>query len=146
MVFTHAVTADQCFGADARRAFAIAREHLNHSARVAAIQRRSGAAQYFDALGGVQVERCRLTLAIRGAGRNAIGNQFDTAYTKRRTRAKASGRNLQVLGIVLTVLHHQPRHSGQDFGRVNAQLAVADLRLVDAVNRVRQIKTRAGAA
>jgi len=146
VILAHAVAADQGFGTDTRWAFAVTGEHLNHPSGVAAVKGCGGAAQHFDTLGSVEVERGRLTLAIRSAGRDAIGDQLDAAYAKGRTGAKASGRNLQVLGVVLAVLHHQPWHAGQYLGRVNAQLAVADLLLADAVDRIRQVKALAGTA
>ena len=82
VVLAQAVAADQGFGADARRAFAITREHLDHPAGVAAIQGGGRPAQHFDAFGGVEVEGRRLALAIRGAGRNAVGQQLDAAYAE----------------------------------------------------------------
>ena len=144
-MLVQAIAADQGFGADTGWAFAVAREHLDHPAGVAAIQGGGRAAQDFDAVGGVEVEGGGLALAIRGAGGDAIGNQLDPAYAKRRTRAKTTGGNLQVLGIVLAVLHHQPRHAGQGFRGIDAQLAVADLLTADAVHRVGQVETAAGA-
>ena len=146
VVLAHAIAAHQRFGADTRRAFAVAGEHLDYAARVAAIQGGGRAAQYFDALGGVEVERGRLALAVRGAGGDAVGNQLDTAYAKGRTGAEATGGNLQVLRIVLAVLHHQAWHAGQRFGGVDAELTIADLFAADAVDRVGQVEGRAGAA
>ena len=115
VVFAHAVAAHQGFGADARRPFAIAGEHLNHPARIAAVQRGRWAAQHFDAFGGVEVKGRGLALTVRCAGRDAVGNQLDAAHAKRRACAKTTGRDLQVLCVVLPVLHHQPRHAGQHF-------------------------------
>ena len=119
---------------------------MNHATGVTAIQGCRRAAQHFNALGGIEVEGCSLALAVGGAGRYAVGNQLDAAHPKRRAGTKATGRYLQVLGIVLTVLHHQPRYTGQHLGCIDAQLAILDLLLIDTVHRVRQVKTRAGAA
>jgi len=115
VVLAHAVAAHQGLGANARRAFAVAGEHLDHAAGIAAVQGGCRAAQHFDTLGGVEVERRRLPLAVRGARRDAIGNQFDATHAKCRAGAKAAGRDLQVLGVVLTVLHHQSGYAGQHF-------------------------------
>ena len=82
VVFVQAVAAHQGFGADTRRAFAVAGEHLDHAAGVAAIQRRRRAAQHFDALGRVEVERRGLALAIRGTGGDAVGDQLDAAHAE----------------------------------------------------------------
>jgi len=90
VVFVQAVAADQGFGADTWRAFAVAGEHLDHAAGVAAVQGGGRSAQHFDAFGGVEVECGRLALAIRGAGGDAVGDQLDAAYAKGRPGAKAA--------------------------------------------------------
>ena len=90
VVFAQAVAAYQGFGANARWAFAVAGEHLDHAAGVAAVQGRCRAAQHFDAFGGVEVERGGLALAVWGAGRDAVGDEFEAAHAERRTGAKAA--------------------------------------------------------
>src|SRR5450830_946922 len=90
VVFVQAVAAHQGFSADAWRAFAVAGKHLDDPAGIAAIQGGCRAAQDFDALGGIEIERGRLALAVRGAGGDAVGNQLDAAYAKRRARAEAA--------------------------------------------------------
>ena len=112
VVFAHAVAADQGFGTNARRAFAITGEHLNNPAGVAAVQGGRRATQHFNALGGIEVEGGGLPLTVGSAGRDTVCNQLDATHAECRARAKATGGNLQVLGVVLTVLHHQPRHPG----------------------------------
>lgn len=52
--------------APTRGAFAIPGKHLDHPAGVTAVLYRRRAAQHFDAVGGIEVEGRRLTLAIRG--------------------------------------------------------------------------------
>ena len=146
VVFAQPVAAHQGFSADAGRAFAIAGKHLDHATGIAAVQRGCRASKDFDALGCVEVKCRGLTLTVRGAGGNTVCNQFDAAHAKCGARTKSAGRNLQVLRIVLPVLHHQPRHAGQHFRGVDAQLAIADLLLVDAIDRIRQVKTRADTA
>ncbi|MCY1408896.1 hypothetical protein D9M71_242280 [compost metagenome] len=145
MVALQLVAAEQAFRADARRALAVAGEHLDHPAGVAAVERRGRTAQHLEALGDVEVEGRRLALAIRRAGRDAIHQQLDAAHAEGRARAEASGGNLQVLGVVLAVLHHQPGHAGQGFRGVDAQLTLGDLPAVDAVHRGRLVEAAAQA-
>ena len=146
VVFAQAVAANEGFGANTRRPFAVSGEHLNDPASIAAVKRGCRAAQDFDALGGVEIKGRGLALAVRCAGGDAVGNQFDAAHAKRGAGTKATGRDLQVLRVVLPVLHHQAWNAGQHFRRVDAQLAITDLLLIDAVYRVGQVKTGAGAA
>ncbi len=90
VVFVQAVAAHQGFSADAWRAFAVAGKHLDDPAGIAAVQGGCRAAQDFDAFGGIEVEGGRLALTVRGAGGDAVSNQLDAAYTKRRAGAEAA--------------------------------------------------------
>lgn len=84
VVAAQAIAADGGFRADPRGALAVAGEHLDHPAGVAAVDRRGRPAQYLDALGDVEVEGRGLALAIRRAGRDAVGEQLQPADTEGR--------------------------------------------------------------
>ncbi len=144
VVAAQAIAADGGFRADPRGALAVAGEHLDHPAGVAAVDRRGRPAQYLDALGDVEVEGRGLALAIRRTGRDAVGEQLQPADTEGRAGAVAARGDLQVLSVVLAVLHHQARYPRQDFGEVDAELAVGDLPTLDAIHRERQVEGVAG--
>ena len=97
--------AESCF--ERRRAFAVAREQLDHAAGVIAVQGGEGPAQHFDALGHVEVEGRGLALAVRHGRRDAVRHQAHAAHAEGRARAEAARRNLQVLRVVLAVVRDQ---------------------------------------
>ncbi|MNZ71102.1 hypothetical protein D3C78_894570 [compost metagenome] len=135
MVPAQVVAAEDSLRPDPWRPFSVAGEHLDHPAAVAAVERCGRPAQYLETLGHVEVEGRRLPLAVRCARRNAIHQQLDATHTECRPRAEAARGNLQVLGVVLAVLHHQAGHPRQRFGGVDAQLPLGDLPAVDAIHR-----------
>src|SRR5471032_1233912 len=133
--FTGAVAAARQIQFDGRRILAILGKQLDHAAGMVAVDSRKRSAQYFDALGGIEVEGGGLALAIGHGGGYAVADQAHAAHAKGGTGAKAARGNLQILRIVLAVLHHQPGHGGQRFRGVDADLTILDTGAVDHVDR-----------
>jgi len=111
---------------------------------ITAINGGRRAAQHFDAVSHVEVQRGRLALAIRGAGRDPVAEQLDATDAEGRAGAIATRRYLQVLGVVLAVLHHQARYAVERFRQVDAQLAIGNLPAFYGVDGVGQVEARVG--
>ena len=99
-----------------------------------------GAAQHFHAFGHIQVEGGGLALAVRHAGRDAVGDQLDTAYAEGRAGAEAAGGDLQVLGVVLAVVGHHAGDGDEGFGGIHPGLAGGDLFPVEHVDGGGQVE------
>jgi hypothetical protein len=98
------------------------------------------AAQHFDALRHIKVEGGGLSLAVRHAGRDAVGDQLHAAHAEGGAGAEAARGNLQILRVVLAVGCHQSRHGGQRLAGVDARLGLGDAGGVDNIDRRRHIK------
>jgi len=138
----HAVAAEHeaCLGGrDFRTVFCL---DADHAARRGAVKSGERAAQHLDALRRAQVEVGRLPLPVGHARRNAVGNEADAAHAEGRAGAEAARGDLQVLGVVLPVLHHDARHAAQALREVHLRPALADLLAVEAVDRGRDFQAR----
>ncbi|KAF1034120.1 MAG: hypothetical protein GAK34_03506 [Delftia tsuruhatensis] len=99
-----------------------------------AVEHGGRAAHHVQARGVAQREVGGLALAIGRACRNAVHVQAQAAHAKGGARTEAAHRDLQVLGEVLAVQHHQARHARQAFGQVDLHLPLAQHRAVHAVD------------
>ncbi|MND93267.1 hypothetical protein D3C80_854490 [compost metagenome] len=84
VVLVEAVAAKGGFGPHACRPLPVPGKHLDHTTGVAAIQRRCRAAQHFDPVGHVQVQRGGLPLPVGRTGRYAVTQQLYAAHAKGR--------------------------------------------------------------
>ena len=94
-------------------------ENLQHTARGIAVQLRDRPAQQFDALGRCQARRCRLALAVRHGGWNAVNQQAHAAHAESRARAEAAYRQLQILRKVLPVAYLQAGHGAHQLRQID---------------------------
>jgi hypothetical protein len=102
--------------------------------RAVAVEHGGRAAHHVDARRIAQREVGGLALAVGGAGGNAVHVQAQPAHAEGGARAKSAHRDLQVLGEVLAVQHHQARHARQALGQVDLHLALAQHGAVHAVD------------
>ena len=126
-------------GRDRRAILGLDADHASGSVAVKAGER---AAQHLDALCRAQVEVGRLRLPVGHACRNAVGDEADAAHAEGRAGAEAARGDLQVLGVVLPVLHHDARHAAEALREVHLRPAFADLVGVDPVDRCRNLQAR----
>jgi hypothetical protein len=127
-------------GGQARRRHAFFGEDLDHTARRVAVQRRERSAQHFDAFRGTEIDVRELTLTIRQRGRDAVDVEANAPDAEGRSCAEAAHRDLDVLGVVLTVARQQARHSAEALGQIDLQPGVADAGAVDPVDRRRHVE------
>ncbi len=135
-----AIAADQNVALERRPFRPVLGQDVDHAAGGVAVERGERPAQHLDALGGVQGESRRLPLAVGHGGRDAVGDQPDAAHAEGRAGAETARGDLQVLGVVLPVLHHDARHPAEAFREIDLGAALADFIAVDAVDRRRDLE------
>ena len=94
-------------------------EQLHHPATGVAVQGRERATHHLDAVDPEQVELGQLGLPVRGAGRQAVGEHADPAYTEGGTGTVAADGQLQVLRAVVAVACQHPGHAGKRAGQID---------------------------
>jgi hypothetical protein len=72
----------------------------------------------------------------------AVGDEADAAHAEGRARAEAARGDLQILGVVLAVLHHDAGHAPEALREVDLRPAGADLVGVEPVDRGRHLQAR----
>ena len=115
---------------------------VDHAAGGIAVHHREGTAQYLDALRGAEVEMRHLALAVGKARRDAVGNQAQAPDAEGRTPAEAARGDLQILGVVLPVLHHDARHPAERFRQVDHRPGPPDILRLDTVDGGRHLHAR----
>ena len=91
------------------------------------------------AVGGLGRE---LALAVRHRAWNTVGVEPYAAHAEFRARAKASDRQLQILGIVLPILRRDTRDHVERLRQVHLRLSLRNRLLIDAIDRDRQLIAR----
>src|SRR5258705_136236 len=81
-----------------------------------------------------------VALAVGHRGRDAVGDEAHAAHAEGRARAEAARGDLQVLGVVLAVLHHEAGHAPQTLGEIHLRPALAQLIRVDPIDRCRDLQ------
>src|SRR5690606_35066835 len=100
---------------------------LDDAAGGVAVQGGQRAAQDLDALQAIEVEQCRLALAVGHGQGDTVLHQAHPAHAELRAGTEAARGYLQVLGVVLAAQRHQPGDPLQGFGEVGAQVGGVQL-------------------
>jgi hypothetical protein len=89
-----------------------------------------------------------LALAVRHAGRDAVGVQAQAAHAEAGARTETARADLQILRVVVAVRDHQAGHTRHRLGQVDHRARAAQRGGIDNADRIRRFggNTRARAA
>ena len=89
---------------------------MNHATRGVAIKCGERAAQDLNAVRPNEIKKGGLTLPIGHGERNVVLKEAHAAHAEGSARAKATRRDLQILGVVVAILYDDTGDTADPFG------------------------------